>query len=297
MKTVQSVVLFCCLVGIAPIASAVSPNAPPMEGHRYNVGGYDLHISCMGHGQPTVIIDSGLGDDSYDWMPIQKKSAKYSQVCVYDRAGYGWSDAGPAPRTSDKIARELTILLKKASIRPPYILVGHSFGGYNVRVFTADHPKEVEGMILVDASHEQQYKLLNIKLPPSYRRKSVLVQPMPTDEMANSTKPPYLQERAYRAAIKEIAFMRESAREVQQLPVMPRIPLIVISRGESAWKGSPAARKREKIWTKLQNDLTKLSPLSEHIFAFKSGHDVPREQPDIIVDAIAHMVRETRAMN
>lgn len=297
MKTVHSVLIACCLLSSVPVANAMSAYAPPMTGQRYNVGGYDLHISCMGHGQPTVVIDSGLGDDSYDWLPIQKKSSKYSQVCVYDRAGYGWSDAGPAPRTSDHIARELTKLLNKANIRPPYILVGHSFGGYNVRVFTADHPKEVEGMILVDASHERQYDLLHIRLPPSYRRKNVVVQPKPTDAMANSTKPPYLQERAYRAATREIAFMRESAREVQQLPAMPRIPLIVISRGESEWKGSSGARNREKIWTKLQNDLTKLSPLSEHIFAFKSGHDVPREQPDIIVDAISDMVQEARAMN
>ncbi|MDQ7073051.1 MAG: alpha/beta hydrolase [Gammaproteobacteria bacterium] len=149
--------------------SVNAEDMPPMPGERYDIGGYSLHINCLGKGNPTVIMDVGLGDDSSDWQLLFKQSSKITHTCIYDRAGYGWSDYGPRPRTSRRIASELMILLQQANIAPPYILVGHSFGGFNLRLFASFFPKTVEGMILIDASHELQYDRLNIRLPAPYK--------------------------------------------------------------------------------------------------------------------------------
>jgi pimeloyl-ACP methyl ester carboxylesterase len=124
-----------------------------------DIGGYLLKINCTGNGSPTVILEAGLGDVSIEWSRVQPEIAKFARVCSYDRAGYGSSDAGPMPRTSQQIAKELHTLLQNAREAPPYLLVGHSFGGYNVRVFNGNYPDEVTGIVLVDSTQEDQYEL------------------------------------------------------------------------------------------------------------------------------------------
>lgn len=105
------------------------------EGRSVEVGGFRLNMHCTGAGTPAVILDSGLGIPAMGWDLVQPGVEKFTRVCSYDRAGYGWSEPGPAPRTSQQIAKELHLLLQNAGLQPPYILVGHSFGGFNVRLF------------------------------------------------------------------------------------------------------------------------------------------------------------------
>ena len=126
-----------------------------------DVGDHRLHIDCVGQGSPTVILESGLGTMSADWANVQPAVAKTTRVCAYDRAGTGWSEPGPEPRDPRQIARELHTLLGNASIDGPYV-VGQSFGGLYVRMYAAQYPKEVEGMVLVDASHPDMWT----RLPP-----------------------------------------------------------------------------------------------------------------------------------
>jgi pimeloyl-ACP methyl ester carboxylesterase len=269
---------------------------PPVPGKRYDVGGYSIHMLCKGQGEPTVIIDAGLGDDSSDWFDIQNHTAIETRVCVFDRPGYGWSDAGPEPRNSLRISNEMEKLIQKARIPGPYVLVGHSFGGYNIRVFAAHHPQQVAGMVLVDASHENQYERLNIKLPKHFDRKgNILILPKGKDGV--SEKASALRERAFHAARAEISSLYQSARQVSHLDKLPKIPLIVISRGQSEWAPKPTGANKEKIWQQLQQDLWKLSPLSQQIFANHSGHDIHIEQPEIIVSAINDIVNMSRVMH
>ena len=116
-----------------------------------DVGGYRLHINCTGEGSPTVVIESGWGDMSATWGWVQPEVAKTTRVCTYDRAGMGWSESSPQPRTAREYAKELHTLLKKANEPGPYVLVGHSMGGFTVIVYAHDYPAEVSGLVLVDA--------------------------------------------------------------------------------------------------------------------------------------------------
>src|SRR5438067_1336267 len=129
---------------------------PPQVGKSIDIGGRTLNIYCSGEGSPTVILESGGGGVGYGWVLVQPGIAKFTRACWYDRAGEGWSDSPPAPRTSTTIADDLHELLRRAGVAPPYVLVGASVGGEYVRVFTAKFPDDVAGLVLVDSSHPDQ---------------------------------------------------------------------------------------------------------------------------------------------
>lgn len=285
--------LLFSLIGICSVS--VATPFPPSPGQRYDVGGYFVHIHCLGQGSPTVIVDVGLGDDSTDWLEIQKNVSAETKICVFDRPGYGWSDFGPQPRDSNRIALELETLLPMADLAPPYVMVGHSFGGYNIRVFTANNPGKVTGMVLVDASHEDQYDRFNINLPNRFGRTgTTIILPKATHNMSHADKHAMLRERAYHAASAEISSLGDSAAQVKQLDALSPIPLVIVSRGKPEWFGDAVQQAREKTWNGMQQELFLLSPLSRHVFAHQSGHDIPFEQPEIIIEAINEIVEDSR---
>ncbi len=125
----------------------------PPPGRLVDVGGYRMHIDCIGKGSPTVVLDSGLSDSSLSWYKVQPEVAKFTRVCSYDRAGLGWSEPSRNPRNSGVFAEELHTVLHNAKINSPFVLVGHSMGGYDVRIFASRFPSEVVGMVLVDSAH------------------------------------------------------------------------------------------------------------------------------------------------
>jgi pimeloyl-ACP methyl ester carboxylesterase len=122
--------------------------SPP--GRVVAVDGQRLHIHCAGTGSPTVVLDAALGGSSLSWTLTQPAIAALTRCCTYDRAGFGWSDAGPLPRTAGRVADELHALLECAAVPPPYILVGHSFGALVGRLFAARHPGQVAGIVLIE---------------------------------------------------------------------------------------------------------------------------------------------------
>src|SRR5215218_10058865 len=134
------------------IATELAERAYPPPGEMVAVGGYSLHINCTGQGSPTVILDSGSGLFSAQWVRVQRQVSDTARVCAYDRAGMGWSEMGPDPRDAQQITGELHTLLGKAGIEGPYVLVGHSFGGMYMQTYAARYPDEVAGVALVDSS-------------------------------------------------------------------------------------------------------------------------------------------------
>ncbi|HKV23011.1 MAG TPA: alpha/beta hydrolase [Candidatus Acidoferrum sp.] len=122
----------------------------PPPGRLIDVGTHRLHLLEQGRTGPTVVLEAGLMSTVLSWSELQRRLARRYRVVSYDRAGLGWSDAGPLPRTADRIVTELHRLLQRAGVAPPYILVGHSFGGLTMPLFAARFPEETAGMVLVD---------------------------------------------------------------------------------------------------------------------------------------------------
>jgi pimeloyl-ACP methyl ester carboxylesterase len=155
--------LFLLLCVPTPARAQDAPTPPPLPppGRLIDVGGWKLHLNCTGDARPSraiVILEAGAGDFSVDWSLVQPGVARFARVCSYDRAGSGWSELGPQPRTMTQIAYELHTLLDKAGERPPYVLVGHSFGGGVVRLYRLKYPADVAGVVLVDAAADNPWR-------------------------------------------------------------------------------------------------------------------------------------------
>ena len=122
----------------------------PPPGRLVDLGTHRLHLLESGRGSPTILLEAGLMSTVLSWSDLQRELARSFRAVSYDRAGLGWSDFGPMPRTADRIVDELHTLLERAAIPPPYVLVGHSFGGLTMPLFAARYPEEVAGMVLLD---------------------------------------------------------------------------------------------------------------------------------------------------
>lgn len=143
-------------------------NPPP--GKMVDLGSHRLHVLNAGSGPCTIVMEAGLMSTVLSWSDLQKQLSKSCRAVCYDRAGLGWSELGPMPRTADRIVDELHEMLERASITPPYILVGHSFGGLTMPLFAARYPAETTGMVLVDPVAPTEWN------PPSeYDRKQTLI--------------------------------------------------------------------------------------------------------------------------
>jgi len=269
--------------------------ATPPPGRLVDVGGYRLHLWCTGDGAPAVILDAGLGGTSTGWGFVQPEVARFTRVCSYDRAGMGYSDHGPSPRTARRIASELAELLARSGIPGPVVLVGESIAGFNVRVFASDHPERAAGLVLVDASHEDDahdvpgmarfvpllstiglFRLLGVSfgqrvesLAPSVRR------------YAQATR---FRAAGYQAAADELLHIEETVSEVRNTRRTLAIPVLVVT----------GARGADEHWRRLQQDEASLSERGCLITAQQSGHVIPIDQPKVVVDAIRTVVEIAR---
>jgi len=271
----------------------LATNPPP--GRLVDVGGHRLHILCTGAGSPAVVLETGLGGSSADWGFVQPEVAAFTRVCSYDRAGMGYSDPGPSPRTARRIAHELGSLLDRSGIDGPVVLVGASLGGLIVRVLASEQPQRVVGLVLVDASHEDQemeppriapfvpflstvgvLRALGMSLGPPAGSLAPSVQ-----AAARATSH---RTAAYHAAADELRHVRESAAEVKATRRPLAIPLVVVTGG----RGSDAA------WRELQRDQIALSRNGCQIIAEQSGHVVAVGQPQAVVDAVRATVDVAR---
>jgi len=274
-----------------------------VPGKLVDIGTHRLHINCKGYGSPTIIIDSGLGSFSLEWSAIQESLKDDVRVCTYDRAGYGWSDTGPFPRTTRQIANELNLLLEKAVIPGPYVLVGHSFGGYNIRYFASEHPQSVAGIVLIDSSHPDQFErlpqknhtgtksghkgktyriikpVIHVNYPENFKQMAYL--------LARTSKAKYTQ-------LSELDNMRDSAGEVRQKTTFPNVPLVVVSRGKRVWPDTYLGDRLETAWKEMQAELTYLTNMSVQILANNSGHSIHLDQPGLVSYVIKKTVSSTR---
>lgn len=294
----------------------------PPPGQMVDVGGYRLHLYGMGEGSPTVILDAGMGCHCLDWALVQPEIAKFTRVYSYDRAGNGWSDESPLPRTSKNITEELHTLLVNAGIPSPYILVGHSFGGINLRVFAKNYPDDVVGIVLVDAAHEEQMEKLPT-WPHTLLEKIVLQEkaavfaawvgmvrlvnrlqsefelnklPEHVHDMyfANICTPKFI-----RTANQEFWCLPSSFEQVKAAGFLGELPLTVISAGKllsdkKAIYAEEFILSAREVWKELQKDLVSQSTKGIQLIAEESGHMVAHDQPGLIVEAVRQMVNDIK---
>jgi pimeloyl-ACP methyl ester carboxylesterase len=296
-------------------AKATLVEQHPLPGRLVDVGGYRLHLNCMGQGSPTVILDAGLGSFSIVWKLVQAEVAGTTQVCAYDRAGYGWSELSPHPRTSEIIVEELHRLLEAAGVEKPYLLVGHSFGGMNARLYAHHFPEEVMGVVLVDSMHEEQlnrlpaYQKANVQLVGQFRwlawlRQVGIVALLP-EQIPQQGLPDEVFAQ-YAAILATSSYFETDSAERQLLETslaeyrsanihtLGTIPLVVISRGigEPMPDLSEAENQQnEELWRQMQVELVALSSNSRHVIAAQSGHNIPIQQPELVSTAIQQMVQ------
>ncbi|UCD48804.1 MAG: alpha/beta hydrolase [Phycisphaerales bacterium] len=310
------------LAGMAYQALATARDARqyPLPGKLVDVGGHRLHIKCMGEGTPTVVLDAGVCDCSLNWCLVQPEAAKFTHVCSYDRAGMGWSEAGPMPRTSKRIVAELHTLLKNAEIPGPYVLVGHSFGGYNVRLFAHEYPDEVAGLILVDTAHEDQWPKLPESVKELYagwteylkteRHRGRLgivrlvgrvgINPkLPTEWQATD------QILKLRTAYHDTLYSewseidKASAAQVRAAASLPQVPMMVLTAEKHGDEPPPGVTAEDfarwnALLHEMQADLAHRCSDSIQVKVVNSAHVIPLDQPATVVEAIQQVVEAVR---
>jgi len=281
------------------MAEAADAKAYPPSCQMVDVGGHRLHINCTGSGSPTVVIVARAGDWSTTWGGVvQPEVAKTTRVCTYDRPGLGWSEAAPLPGYAAQFAKELHTLLQNANVPGPYVMVGHSLGGFVVRIFAHDYASEVAGVVLVDSMNPKQvtqsqsnFLARLYSLQAGLTRFGVgrlivkllgLASSMPPNEEAYW--PQYIRSQSLQASASEYQGLPASAAEAAAVKSFDDLPLTVLT----------AKLNDNPGWPEWQNELLQLSSNSEHLFAENSGHTIQIDEPEAAVDAIVKMVELVR---
>jgi pimeloyl-ACP methyl ester carboxylesterase len=303
-------------LAVAGMASAAhQATAEAIDRRRYrpvgilaDIGGRSIHLAAMGSGSPTVVIVPAIGGNVLDWLAFQRELAMFARVCVYDRAGYGWSDLPNNRQTFANKADDLKLALSAAGTAAPYLLVGHSIGGIIARRFAARYPGDVAGMVLIDSSHEDQGQRLRaegywrrgtaILLWFAFRRRVRVLglrrlavaagRSQLNEEIARTIPPEFaaaarainLTTRHRRTVVQEIMLM---ARSHEQPPNLGGLPLTVLT-----------AADRDPTWMALQAELAGISTASVHTVASRGGHYLHNDEPDLVISAIRDLVTRIR---
>ena len=287
MRNLPIAVVAMCLLGIGVVAQS-----GPAPGILVAIGGHRLHLRCVGPtgNGPTVILEAGGGGFSSVWSHVQNLLEPRVRTCAYDRAGLGWSEQGPAPRTMRQEVFELHNLLETAKIPGPYVLVGHSIGGLLVRLYAEQDPNDVIGLVLVDPTHESSV-LFNLRLGKWVRIRElatgrVVPEPVRQGRISKGYNPDddYLAEEMQRMFL---------SRQVNPEPLGSR-PLIVLS---AAKPGPPPPGTSQELADQLsrerdeqKSDLTKLSRNSKLVRDPSSGHNLHVDNPQLVASSIEQVV-------
>ncbi len=312
---------FAALFGVAGVAVLAQRILWISERRRYpppgilvDAGGFKLHFQVDGDGVPPVVLDSALAGTSLSWSEVQPKVAAFARVVSYDRAGFGWSDPSPEPRRVDCLVSELRRGLKALSLEPPYVLVGHSYGGFVAKLFASRHPGEVAGLVLVDVPHPRKW-----------------VEPLPSERkrIARGARMARVAGRLAHFGVTRLIYRFSAQRRLESLAgllaklperhraairsfwVRPFTLLALASLIEEAPRSAvlvssasidlgalplavltASAPSPERI--RDQEEEARRSRHSRHVVAGGSGHWIPLEEPELVVEVIREVVTAAR---
>jgi pimeloyl-ACP methyl ester carboxylesterase len=286
--------------------------------------GRALYLYCEGSGGPVVVLDSGLGDDASSWRQVQDQIAAKARtrVCAYDRAGYGRSTGPAGPRDTRTEAADIAEMLKVAKVPGPYVLVGHSMGSFNVRLFAYQHPKAVAGIVLVDPSADNQMAVIAANAPSTMKMQEAqnahthaCAAPDASPALIKSCAgpqpmdlPPELASKGigvppagyYAAVAAELdAFDNVDSKEtVAARRKLGAMPLVVLTASDTTKApGLPQAEidAGAKAWSHLHDEIAALSTKGVNRLVDGSGHYIQKQKPQVVIDAVAEVVAATRA--
>jgi pimeloyl-ACP methyl ester carboxylesterase len=294
----------------------------PQIGRSVDIGGRTLNIFCSGAGTPPVIFESGGPGPGFEWEAFQPEVAKFTQACWYDRAGEGWSDLGPFPRTSVAICNDLHALLKRAGVPAPYVFAGASFGGLNSRVYGGLYPNEAAGMILIDSTHEDELRrapkfflgrtaprflwhplqmafeaaafLGLLRLTQSFPTLGKDPSQMTRDEIIEALRQ---RPKSFVGNVSVGIVLPESYAEAASVTRIGDFPLIVLTAGQSFDFGDAELNREavayQQVWIhEIQPKLVGLSTHGQQIVAPNANHgSIPQE---LIISSIHEVVMEVR---
>ena len=250
----------------------------------FDIGGRRLFLRCTGYRSPTVVFEGGL---TTDWFALQNQVAPFTRVCSWDHPNGPWSrsDPAPTPRTARDFVTDLHALLRVAHVPGPYVLAGHSNGGLYTQLYASTHPRQVAGLVLIDAVH-----------PAYHERTLAMLKPLVPPEVWEAVRQDAMTP-DHRLLDPERVDIWTSERQtrvaLRRSPLRP-MPLVVLTRGHPDVPGAPFVEQQEALWLQLQRELAQLVPGSRHLIT-QSGHNIQLEQPELVLDAIRDVVQAVRA--
>jgi pimeloyl-ACP methyl ester carboxylesterase len=273
------------------LSPPVDPSGTPVPGADRTDGLYDighgrkLYLSSVGQGGPTVVLESGFGDNAGAWFAVESAISRFTRVCSYDRPGAigGASTPAEPPRTGLDTVQDLRALLHSAGIPGPYVLVGHSMGGVFARLFAHTWPDGVAGIVLVDSSHDDQISRISQLVPADlWAQMEALLIPPPASTPEGIDIPATL----------------DRVREARSSGTLPELVLTVVSggagRNPDMFPTGWPLEEEHALWMEMQADLATLVPGARHVIAEQSGHYVHQSEPGLVIDAIRQVVMDLR---
>ena len=299
----------------------------PQIGRSVDIGGRSLNIYCSGEGSPAVVFEAGGGQPGYSWLRVQPAVAAITKACWYDRSGHGWSDPAPAPRSAADTADDLHRLLNNAGIKPPYVMAGHSYGGFIERVFADRYRQDVAGMVLVDSADEYEERC-----PGPEAIQSTACQYLPYSlwgaaetagaflihagagrladdgvmraprgmslEDAKAIHALRMQPKAFDAENREGDYREETKAQVRAVKDLGDMPLIVLTAAAGIPKGDDEASIEMAAYMDKRIHVTQahLATLSTRgrQYLVQSGHGIPQDAPDAVIAAVKQVVVDAR---
>jgi len=261
------------------------------------------------------VLDAGAGNWSIFWSKVQPVLSQSMRVCSFDRAGYGWSDPSPELRTGKQMTSELHTLLRQANIEQPFILVGHSLGGYNTRLYADAYPDELAGVVLLESAHEQQWQRLPTEVGElletqirALRQGSVMARvglmralkgQLPQFDLPTDSIPVYnaamVQPKTFTVTANESSLASETAAQVSETKSLGDLPLLVMSAQHSfdafkTYSNTIPFEEADKVWIEMQREFVGLSSHSQHLISETGGHYLHVDEPAFVSQAISEFV-------
>jgi len=321
--------LFLLLLVVLYVNNTVKSNQwlenPELPGKIVNTGKQNLYCTVKGKGSPAIIIEADIGSSSPEWWHIQDALAKNTTVVTYDRAGYGWSGSGKMPRTTSQIADELEVLLKKIDVRPPYILVGHSFGALCIQHFASLNQRKVAGVVFVEPITDR-YTEFREKLPSIFfinlidKKATISVSKIfaglgivrALDVVPYQKTPSgvrdlilenYSRSSMYKAMWDEYSgSIKKSIAQIKELNSFPRVPVVTVHHSGDVYKNELMgfglsyyeADLVESIWIEQFREIVDNAPNGKIVYAVRSKKNIHLNEPEIVIKAINDLCRKVR---